>query len=270
MYCEVNNQRCFIDTGRASFNPDLPCILFLHGSGLDHNFWTPIANWFTSHGFSVLVPDLPGHSLTEGDALPSIEQSAVWLDLLLNEMDIERVHVVGHSQGFLSAIEIASLAPDKVISITGIATSSSIPVNPALIDTARKSAREAAELMLKWGFANNPQIKNGPSIGLSPIAMAREIMSRNPLAVDLQACNDYQRGTQIAETIQLPCLLILSEDDKMTRLSEGKKLATALSAQTVILQGHGHMLPIEAPDACIQHLNSFLTLLGQERKNHGN
>ena len=60
-------------TGGKPFDPSLPTVLFLHGSGLDHRGWSLQTRWFAFHGFSVLAPDFPGHSLSKGDALLTIE-----------------------------------------------------------------------------------------------------------------------------------------------------------------------------------------------------
>ncbi len=58
-------------------------------------------------GYSVFAPDFPAHSLSEGEALTSIELMAAWLVRALDTAKVDKVYLVGHSQGFLVALESA-------------------------------------------------------------------------------------------------------------------------------------------------------------------
>lgn len=268
MYLEVNGQQTYSATGGKTFDSQLPCVLFIHGSGMDHRGWALQTRWFAFNGYSVLAPDLPGHSLSSGEALTSVEAAADWLNEFLIAAEVSHVHVVGHSQGFLSALELARIAPQKILSLSGIGTAAAIPVNPALIDTARQSTAQAADMMLQWGFGQQAQMGISSVPGMQPIAIGHQIMSRNPLAIDLQACADYDQGEQLAKTLNIPSHLILAGKDRMTPVKEGKKLAQHLSAKTTVLAEFGHMLPIEAPKQCLQHLSAFIHSLQPPEADH--
>lgn len=258
MKLNVNGDEVHIGTGGKIFDAGLPTVLFLHGSGLDHRSWALQTRWFAYNGFSVLAPDFPGHSLSAGEAIGSIEQSGSWLRDLLNAAAVPQVHIVAHSQGFLSALELAKLAPDMVKSITGIGTSTAIPVNPMLIDTAKKSAFQAADMMLQWGFGQKIHMGVSPTPGMQPIAVGRQIMGNNPLAIDLQSCADYQAGDAAAAKVSAPVCMILAGQDKMTPAKAGKAAAQLLNAKLVILPEYGHMLPIEAPKQVLLALRDFI------------
>ena len=147
MYIDVNGEQAYAATGGKEFDPALPTVMFVHGSGLDHRSWALQTRWFAYNGYSVLAPDLPGHSLSGGKALESIEEMGAWLADFLRATGAKPVHAVGHSQGFLDVLELARQAPELLKSITGIGTAGRIPVNPALIEAARDSAgaRDAAD-----------------------------------------------------------------------------------------------------------------------------
>ncbi len=249
----------YIATGGKEFNPDLPTVLFLHGSGGDHRTWALQTRWFAYHGFSVLAPDLPGHSLSGGQAFTTIEESGPWLAEFLKTCGVSSAHIVGHSQGFLSALELYKSAPEQCASICAVATAASIPVNQALIDTAKESSDKAASMMCNWGFG--PRAHRGESSvpGMQPIAISRAIMSSNPLAADLQACADYKGGNDIAGTLDIARHCILASDDKMTHIKTGKQLAQTLSVTPDIIEGYGHMLPLEAPKKTLLALRRFIT-----------
>ena len=254
----VNRASTHIATGGKDFDPSLPTVLFLHGSGLDHRGFALQTRWFAYNGFSVLAPDFPGHSLSEGEPLQSIEQAGVWISDLLDAAEVTSAHVVGHSQGFLGALELARHHPDKVDSLVGVGTGAAIPVNPALIETALKSPTSAAEMMLQWGFGQAIHMGVSPTPGMQPIAVGRRIMSRNPLAVDLQACANYQGGLAAAQEISKPSMMVLAGKDKMTPLKAGKAAAQALNAQITVLNEYGHMLPLEAPKQVLHALRDFI------------
>lgn len=259
MKAMVNGAETHIATGGKAFDANLPTVLFLHGSGLDHRSWALQTRWFAYNGFSVLAPDFPGHSLSAGEPLNSIEDSGQWLVDFLSAANVESAHIVGHSQGFLSALELCQRSPSLIRSLVGIGTADAIPVNTQLIETAKKSAVKAADMMLQWGFGHAIHMGVSPTPGMQPIAVGRQIMSNNPLAVDLQCCADYQGGAAILPTINVPRAMILADQDKMTPLKAGQATANAMGIKANILSGYGHMLPIEAPKEVLRLLRDFIT-----------
>ena len=118
MKLDVNGIETHVATGGKEFDASLPCVLFIHGSGLDHRGWALQTRWFAYNGYSVLAPDLPGHSLSKGEALSSIEATGEWLVELLNAAKVKSAHVIGHSQGFLGALELYKQAPKTCLLYT--------------------------------------------------------------------------------------------------------------------------------------------------------
>jgi len=260
MRIDVNGAEVFAATGGKTFDASLPTVVFIHGSGLDHRGFALQTRWFAYHGYSVLAPDLPGHSLSGGSACVSIEESAAWLSDFLDAAGVKSAHLVGHSQGFLTALEFTKNHPGKVLSLCAVGTAAAIPVNQALIDTAKDSSAKAAHMMVNWGFG--PGAHNGASAvpGMQPIAIGRAIMSQNPLAVDLQACADYTAGAAAVTSLgNIPGCCILADKDKMTPIKSGLKLAEAMGVKPVIINGYGHMLPIEAPRKTLEALRGFIS-----------
>lgn len=258
MYIEVRGERTYAATGGKEFDHDLPTVMFVHGSGLDHRSWALQTRWFAYNGYSVLAPDLPGHSLSAGEALQSIEDMGAWLAEFITACGASRVHAVGHSQGFLDVLELARQAPQLLKSITGVGTAGAIPVNPALIEAARESAGAAAEMLLMWGFGPDAQYGISAVPGMQPIAIGRQIMARNPLHADLVACADYQNGSAVAKTIEVPSQMILARKDRLTPLKAGMSFAGELGARVSVIERYGHMLPIEAPRQTLQKLRELV------------
>jgi pimeloyl-ACP methyl ester carboxylesterase len=258
MKLQVRGIDTYASTGGKDFNPALPTVMFVHGSGLDHRSWALQTRWFAYNGYSVLAPDFPGHSLSAGKAIQSIEDMGVWLADFLEAAGVDKAHVVGHSQGFLSALELARQAPERVKSLTGIGTAAAIPVNPALIEASLESAGKAAEMLLQWGFGQKSQLGMSAVPGMQPIAIGRQIMASNPLAIDLQACADYTSGSEVAAALKIPAQMIIAEQDRLTPVKAGKALAKLLRAPFVVIKGFGHMLPIEAPKQVLRLLQELI------------
>ena len=258
MYLEVRGHKTYAATGGKDFDSSLPTVMFVHGSGLDHRSWALQTRWFAYNGYSVLAPDLSGHSLSEGEALTSIEDMGAWLAAFIRAAGVDKLHAIGHSQGFLDVLELARQAPELLKSITGIGTAGAIPVNPALIDAAKNSAGDAADMLLMWGFGPDAQYGISAVPGMQPIAIGRQIMASNPLHADLVACGEYQNGSEVAKTIEVPSQLILARKDRLTPVKAGIAFAAELNARVSIIERYGHMLPIEAPRQTLQKLRELI------------
>jgi pimeloyl-ACP methyl ester carboxylesterase len=258
MYLEVRGHKTYAATGGKDFDSSLPTVMFVHGSGLDHRSWALQTRWFAYNGYSVLAPDLPGHSLSEGEALTSIEDMGAWLADFIRAAGVDKLHAIGHSQGFLDVLELARQAPELLKSITGIGTAGAIPVNPALIDAAKNSAGDAADMLLMWGFGPDAQYGISAVPGMQPIAIGRQIMASNPLHADLVACGEYTNGSEVARAIEVPSQLILARKDRLTPVKAGIAFAGELNARVSIIERYGHMLPIEAPRQTLQKLRELI------------
>jgi pimeloyl-ACP methyl ester carboxylesterase len=262
MYFEAAGKQVFATTGGRPFDSSRPVVMFLHGSGLDHTFWGLHARFFAFRGYAVLVPDLPGHSQSEGPPLGNIEDIGHWLGEVVATLSIDRLSIIGHSQGCLEALEFASRFPGPVRSVSFIAGGLTMPVNAALIDSAGKDPDAAIAMMVGWGFGGAGQLHRGRIPGASMLAGGRQVMVRNvpdALATDLRASNAYRNGAAAAAAIRCPTQVILAGRDRMVPPKAGHELAGALKDPDVhVIRDSGHMLPLEAPNRCRHLLRDFV------------
>jgi pimeloyl-ACP methyl ester carboxylesterase len=262
MYFEVNGKRAFASTGGRPFDAAQPTVLFLHGSGLDHTFWGLHSRFFAFRQYSVLCPDYPGHSHSEGPALTSIEAIADWINDVVETLDAKDISVVAHSQGCLVALEFASRFKERVKSVSFIASGLATPVNAALIEAAENNPEQAIAMMVGWGFGPAGHLYQGPIPGNSMIGSGRKIMGRNvpdELATDLKACNAYANGETAAAAIGCPRQVILAGKDRMVPRKAGMELVEHLNGpELTIIEESGHMVPLEAPNRCRQLLRDFI------------
>lgn len=262
MYFDVNGSRAFASTGGKTFDKSKPVVVFLHGSGLDHTFWGLQSRFFAFRKYSVLCVDMPGHSHSDGPPLKTIEEMADWLHAALESLGANNISIVAHSQGCLVAMEYASRYPDKLSSVSFIASGLATPVNPALIDSAENNPEAAIAMMVGWGFGPAGHLHQGPIPGNSMLAGGRNVMRRNvpsELATDLRACDAYKNGKEAASSVAGPIQVILAELDRMAPRKAGMKLVEHLTdPQLTIVEGSGHMIPLEAPNRTRLLLRDFI------------
>jgi len=217
--------------------------LLMHGSGLTHIVWSLHEKFYASQGFNVLSIDLPGHGNSEGPSLKSIEKISDWIKSLMLKINIEKIIIVGHSQGGLVGIDFASRYPELIEKIILVANSYKMPVNQDLIDLAEAGDEKAVLLMMKWGYEGSKAFIGGNPVK-KIVNSARDI--REVLAVDLNACNNYKNGENAIKKINCPTLCILGDLDKMVPVKVGLKMSEQIkNSETKIIYDCGHMIVFE-------------------------
>jgi len=262
MQLRIDGHTAFAATGGRPFDPALPAVVFVHGSGLDHSVWALHSRWFAHHGRSVLAVDLPGHGRSDGPPPPSIAAMADWVAAAIVAVGVEQAAIVGHSMGSLVAIEAAARHPGKVRSLGLVGAAAAIPVHPDLLAAAAANDHAAIDMVAIWGHGQHAGLGGSRAPGLWMLGGAVRVLERarpGVLSNDLAACNAYQDGAAAAAKITQPTALVLGERDLMTPLKAGKALATAIAgSRTVTLPGAGHMLMAEHPDEVLKALASVV------------
>jgi pimeloyl-ACP methyl ester carboxylesterase len=112
MRCEVNGIGLEVqDEGSG------PPVLLMHGWPDSHRLWRHQVGALTDAGYRCIAPDMRGF----GDSDRPAEVGAYALPLIagdvlgvLDQLGIDRAHVVGHDWGAALAWALAALAPDRV------------------------------------------------------------------------------------------------------------------------------------------------------------
>ena len=66
MRINFKGNETYIGTGGRSLDSNKTTICFLHGSGQNHLSFVQQARFFAFKGYSIIVPDMPGHGVSEG------------------------------------------------------------------------------------------------------------------------------------------------------------------------------------------------------------
>ena len=243
MIFQVENKNVHASDAGQGIDPKKQTIVFLHGSGMSQIVWSLTEQFFSNQNFNVLSIDLPGHGNSDGPCINTIEKITEWLEKAFNQLNLNDLVLVGHSQGCLEILEFAHKYSARIKKLIFVGGSYKMPVHPDLIELAKNGDSDAVKLMMKWGYEGSKKFIGGNPVE-KIIQSPRDI--REILAVDLIACNNYINGSDAARLIDCPSLLIFGSLDKMVNLESGKKFSSIIKNSTThIIEGCGHLIMIE-------------------------
>jgi pyruvate dehydrogenase E2 component (dihydrolipoamide acetyltransferase) len=236
-----------------------PPVLLLHGYGGDINIWVFNQEALAEVGRTVYALDLPGHGQSskdvgEGNLGSFVDAVAGFMD----EMGIEKAHLVGHSMGGAVAGSFALAHPDRVASLV-------------LIASAGLGEEINAEYIEGFIVANRRrEMKN--TLGLlfaNPDLVTRDLVNdvlrfKRMDGVDeaLRATADkvFPEGKQAdvpdLSGLDTPILAIWGQVDQICPVSHSENLPDG--ARVEILEDTGHMPQMEAAGQVNRLIGEFL------------
>jgi pimeloyl-ACP methyl ester carboxylesterase len=240
-------------------------IVMLHGFGGSKNDWLQFAKYFTSD-YRVILPDLPGF----GDSTKLEEEEfgimfqVERVHKFARALQLEKIHLVGHSMGGNIAGNFAGTYPEMVKSL-------------ALIDAARVITPEKSEFDLLMEKGVNPyMIKDvrdfdtfmeflcykPPQIpSLMKRHIAKQIMATYKLYE--KSFNEEWEKSIFPESkirkITAPTLIIWGDSDKNLHVSSAYIFQKNIEgSKVVIIDKCGHIPFMEKPEDTASAYSEFL------------
>jgi pimeloyl-ACP methyl ester carboxylesterase len=236
------------------------CLLYLHGAGLTRA-WLPLYEQL-SHSFDVIVPEHPGFGDTAmPDWLTGIDDLVLHYDALLDALELERVHLVGHSLGGWIAAYLAIFYPHRFQSLSMIApVGLRVPEAP-MTDPFRLSPESALDTLLgsqasKYldHFDRGDEIEAMIHAYAESITFAR--LMWNP-RYDVKLDRRLSR-------VRIPTLVIAAQDDRLLPEAHPRRWAELIpTADLRVVEGDpgeptGHLVIIQQPTAVAETISAHI------------
>ncbi len=238
--------------------------MFLHGIGGNRRNWEgQLAHCRAS--FRAVAIDLRGYG--DSDGIDDDFEFTGFVDDVLRVLDTlgaRRAHVVGLSMGGLVAQALYARAPERVASLALVACRSAAE---PLLAPARREAfiRERLEPLRRGGPQALAESLAPSLIGKAASAQAREqvMASLRKVRPDsyFKVMEARMRVPPMLElsSIQVPVLVVGSDEDTVAPLAQMRELAAAIpAARLVEINGAGHLINLEKPEEFNRVLSEFL------------
>jgi 3-oxoadipate enol-lactonase len=241
-----------------------PPIIFLHAFPLNQTMWKPQVAAFKEQ-YRVITIDLRGHG--ESDAPMwryTLEQFADDIIALLQHLEIPQATFVGLSMGGYILFALYRKYPEYVraLVLADTRAQADTPEGKAtrfsMAQVAyRRGSSAIADLMLPKLLSPSGMERNQELIAqLRAMIIGNQISG---IVGDLMAMEERSDATPLAQTIDVPTLVLVGEQDIPSPPDEVKRMADQIPGSTFIqIPQAGHLSNMENPEAFNAELKLFL------------
>lgn len=237
-------------------------MLLIHGLGAQSRVFDPV---FARRGYKRLIAvDLPRTARSGKWSSSTPEKVASALLPFLETRGVKKFSVFGHSFGGLVALELATRVPQRLTALN-IASAPAVGLpsefklllaNPIAdwtmswmgsMPTWRPMLK--AYLQLIWGEKK----PSSEMLGIYEEATQSKGFYEGMLEA-LRAVGNFKLEHHVLRDLKIPKRVIWGEKDRLVPVMQGEQLAIAIGVGLEALNGVGHCVPEEAPDAVLSCL----------------
>lgn len=245
---------------------EAPPLLMLHSIGTTMQIFEPQVT-VLARTHRVIRMDLRGHGLsgvTDGDY--SMELHAADALALLDALGIGAAHVLGLSIGGRIAMQIAAMAPERVLSLMLMDTALEFPPPQAWqdrIDAVREIGTQALVNVVMPRWVVDPSLAS--SQGLRQMLLRTD---RRGYAGSAAALRDA-RAAQVAGRITCPTTVLVGDRDIATSPDLAKEVQAAIpGSRYVEIREAGHLPTLEraaqTTDVILEHFATLAPAAGRD------
>ncbi len=226
-------------------------LILVHGAGSNHLTWS--AEIRRLPGTRVIAPDLPGHGRSPLPGHQSMSAYAESVRQLMAALEIPRAVIVGHSMGGGIALTMGIHMREVVAGLVLVATGAQLKVNPKILNTVLDDPEAVVDMIMRWAWSRDADEDVRRQGRKQLMATSPEVMYG-----DYLACDNFDIVDHLTE-IEVPTLIVGAKNDKMTPLALSETLTAGITQSTFVrIEGAGHMIPLERPQAVADHLSRWL------------
>jgi 3-oxoadipate enol-lactonase / 4-carboxymuconolactone decarboxylase len=237
-----------------------PILALSNALGTTLAMWDGVAGHLRGR-YRILRYDTRGHGVSPTrDAETRIEDLANDLIGLLDALGIEKAHLAGLSLGGMTVQAVAAMAPERVLTLSLLATAAHLP--------SRESWRERAATVRDQGTVAivaatlgrwfTEGFREAASSSLTRTKEDFTACDRTGYARACEAIGDMDLRPVIGR-IQAPTLVIAGREDPATPPSMAEEMCANIpQAELVLMPRAAHLLAVEHPAVTAAHLGAFL------------
>ena len=211
--------------------------------------------------YRILRYDTRGHGASSTrDGETRIEDLAADLLGLLDALGIGQAHLAGLSLGGMTVQAAAIAAPERVLSLTLMATAAFMPSAESWGERAAtvRAQGTAAIVEATLGRWFTPAFRDGAPAALGPIRDDFVACDRTGYARACDAIGAMDLRPRLGH-IQAPTLVIAGREDPATPPAMAEEICAGIpQAELVLMPRAAHLLAVEHPEATAAHLGAFL------------
>ncbi|MFQ5699688.1 MAG: alpha/beta fold hydrolase [Myxococcota bacterium] len=238
-------------------------VVLLHGFAVqsDLNWRLPGITRALAGELQRIAPDLRGHGRSGKPHDPGLYGVERVEDVvrLLDHLGIERAHIVGYSLGGFIALKLATLYPERVVSLAALGSGWESPENSSFLEAmsglaeALESGRAIAPLAGNLGEDREPP---GRLHTLWVKAMTRYLNDGRALAAMIRALRGITLEREELRGIRAPVLSVVGTRDSLAVGVDAMKGEIA-DHRIVLVEGADPMQAVRSPEL-LSALQSFL------------
>ncbi|MBN9113480.1 MAG: alpha/beta fold hydrolase [Pseudonocardia sp.] len=226
-----------VDAGRGE-----PVVL-VHGTPLDLTSWDGVVA--AVPGRRTVRYDVRGHGAAAGTPVPGPQELAADLVAVLDEVNVEAAHLVGHSWGGEIVLQTALDHPQRVSRLS-VVCSRAAPF-PAFLDVAaglRAGTADRTVSLARW-FTADELAADGPVVAAVRTRLETADAQAWAGALDMIAGFDVMAALP---AITVPVDVVAAEFDGVAVPGHMAAIAAALPrSRYLMVTGAHHLLPMQEP-----------------------
>lgn len=257
-FIQIEGNRIHFTT---SGNPDNPAIVLLHGFLGNQTTWNQTVQDFSDRYFMITV-DLPGHGKSNSlDSVHSMELMAEVVRLVIEELQVNKYHLIGHSMGGYVSLALLDQEESKILSLCLLNSTANADSDIKKKDRIRaiRVFELSRKVFIEEAIENlfltevietkKSEVQNAKDIALNT--------SLDGVSAALRGMADRPSRVNLLKKVNVPVLFISGVHDNVVPIQSIREIVIKTKAELVELPNSAHMTFIEAYPAMYEALNNF-------------
>ena len=234
-------------------------IVFIHGVGLTHEIWQPQLEYFKDR--TTISYDILGHGKTPlNKSNINFDDFSEQLNNLLNELNFDKIHLIGFSIGSLIARNFATRYNNRLKSLTLLGSifkrnEEQQKIVNDRFNLAKKNLKLSRQALKRW-FTDKYLEKNPDTY-----EKISSILEKNNMENFLRVYKlfVYHKNDENFQNIKVNTLVMTGENDVGSTVDMSKKLSEVINnSQLKVIKDGKHLCGIECADDVNLTIKDFI------------